>query len=45
MLCVLCPQLSVEELAVSYENEKTKLEEMMPQDSVSAAGGILLLLV
>nr|KAG5706434.1 hypothetical protein BaRGS_032827 [Batillaria attramentaria] len=30
-------KLSVDELAVSYENEKTKLEEMMPTDQPSAA--------
>ena len=38
-VCFLCLQLSVEELAVSYNNEKAKLEEMMPDHSMSAAGG------
>jgi hypothetical protein len=36
---LLCVQLSVNELAMSYEKEKSKLSEMMPETSMSGATG------
>lgn len=31
----------MEELALNYEKEKTKLEDMTPEDGLSSAAGIL----